>query len=535
MKCICGKEFKNYVGIATHAAKAHGFSAKQSFVAFRNDGQVPKCVVENCQIEPGFKGSTRGFSKYCVKHMGAWQKGLTSQTDERIKARGEKISAALLKPGVHWSSDDVRRSHVISNITKSLSKRPRKLWPLKYPSLSKGFGWSKGLTRENDPRIAAIGDAVSNAIKKRGGSWSKGLTRDTDVRLARLGDMIRLSHAEVLERFARLNDKFILLDDVSTYFRAQSQMRVMCVKCKKEQSKSLHGLEHGDRCISCNPTSRQENVINDLLKSFGLDFEKTRSVIPPLELDAFVPSKMVAIEHNGLYWHSEKAGYDSKRHQKKTDACHEAGIQLMHVFEDELRDKLDIVASMLRVRLHIGITSVNARSLTAKEIDESSAKTFFNATHIDGYSRAMKTFALVSDTGDVMAALSLRKPYVGRKKKDTRNMIEICRFSSALNHVIRGGLSKLLSRAVLWSRSIGFTSIITYADQRWGKKSHAYEAVGFKRILETQPRFWWSDNVNRFNRMKFRARNGKSQAQVAESAGVSRIWGCKNTLYELKI
>ncbi|WP_244278072.1 hypothetical protein [Gordonia westfalica] len=35
------------------------------------------------------------------------------------------------------------------------------------------------------------------------------------------------------------------------------------------------------------------------------------------ELDIYIPSKNIAVEFNGLYWHSEDAGKDRHYHQRK--------------------------------------------------------------------------------------------------------------------------------------------------------------------------------------------------------------------------
>lgn len=52
------------------------------------------------------------------------------------------------------------------------------------------------------------------------------------------------------------------------------------------------------------------------------------------ELDIYIPSRSVAIEFNGDYWHSDKYK-DPWYHQLKTLACESKGIRLIHIFEYE--------------------------------------------------------------------------------------------------------------------------------------------------------------------------------------------------------
>ncbi|MFW6130771.1 MAG: hypothetical protein ACOC56_06250, partial [Atribacterota bacterium] len=54
-----------------------------------------------------------------------------------------------------------------------------------------------------------------------------------------------------------------------------------------------------------------------------------------IELDIYLPDFNIAIEYNGLYWHSELNGKDRNYHLNKTNICENENIQLIHIFEDE--------------------------------------------------------------------------------------------------------------------------------------------------------------------------------------------------------
>jgi len=67
-----------------------------------------------------------------------------------------------------------------------------------------------------------------------------------------------------------------------------------------------------------------------------------RSVLNCLELDIYLPEYNVAIEFNGLYWHSEL--YKEKDyHLNKTLECKKKGVDLLHIFEDDWVFKQDII------------------------------------------------------------------------------------------------------------------------------------------------------------------------------------------------
>ena len=79
-----------------------------------------------------------------------------------------------------------------------------------------------------------------------------------------------------------------------------------------------------------------------------------RKIICPYELDIVIPSKKIAIEYNGIYWHStnnEMTPKDKFYHLNKTNMCEKLGYQLIHIWENDwlenrkliLRKLIDII------------------------------------------------------------------------------------------------------------------------------------------------------------------------------------------------
>lgn len=93
------------------------------------------------------------------------------------------------------------------------------------------------------------------------------------------------------------------------------------------------------RCYKCSPHSQSKPhvMVRDMLVRHGVAFiEHERTVISPLELDFYVPALQLAIEVNGIYWHSEEGGHSKFAHQEKTLRCLEKNVTLIHIFEDEI-------------------------------------------------------------------------------------------------------------------------------------------------------------------------------------------------------
>lgn len=67
-----------------------------------------------------------------------------------------------------------------------------------------------------------------------------------------------------------------------------------------------------------------------------------RHIIPPNEIDIWIPEKKIAIEYNGVFWHSVEFDTRYRRTTKnkifdKTVKCESLGIRLVHIYEDEWR------------------------------------------------------------------------------------------------------------------------------------------------------------------------------------------------------
>ena len=97
----------------------------------------------------------------------------------------------------------------------------------------------------------------------------------------------------------------------------------MCSEDIKKKSRATCKEKYGvsNPCL-LNPASAapssQELIIRSWLDEWGIAYiTNDRSVIPPKELDIYIPSLKIAIECNGCYWHSDMK--KTKNQMKKED------------------------------------------------------------------------------------------------------------------------------------------------------------------------------------------------------------------------
>lgn len=340
------------------------------------------------------------------------------------------------------------------------------------------------------------------------------------------------THEKVILVFENLPEYSLI--DGEAQIKSDNKIAVKHEKCGTVFFPTAHNFKDNEsRCPVCSgrSSSKAEKEIVEWLEEICDDeiVQNTRELISPQELDIFIPSCKLAIEYNGLRWHSSQFGKDKDYHLNKTEKCLEKEIDLFHVFSDEWREKESIVKSMIQHRVGKTNRKIYARKCVIKDLDSKSARAFFEKTHISGYVNSRKTFALLYED-EVVAALSLRKPW----QKKYGNTIEIARFSSELETAVIGGFQKLLKHSRRWALEEGFDSILTYADRRFGT-GNVYREAGFEYLGNTQCDYWYTDGLNRFGRFRFRAKDGFTEKQITEEAGVHKVWGCGSCIYQMKL
>lgn len=95
--------------------------------------------------------------------------------------------------------------------------------------------------------------------------------------------------------------------------------------------------------------SKKEKDIMSIIVRFDKNVVKNgRSVIYPQELDFYLPSRNIAIEYNGIYWHSNKCNIPKDYHLMKSLSCREKGIRLIHIYEfEDFETEMDKLIALL--------------------------------------------------------------------------------------------------------------------------------------------------------------------------------------------
>ncbi len=238
-------------------------------------------------------------------------------------------------------------------------------------------------------------------------------------------------------------------------------------------------------------TSSKEKSVLDFVKSIynGEIIENSKKILGKKELDIFLPEKNLAIEFNGLFWHSdidmrnyhnvpteEEKEFTKYRHLKKTELCEEKGIHLIHIFEDDWDFKREIIEDILKQSLGICDKKIFARKCTLQKINADTYKRFLEENHLQGYSPADLKLGLFYENELV--------ELIGVNTKGTHSKEpELVRLCSKTGVNVIGGFSKLLKHTEL-------SHLVSYID-RATFSGGGYEKAGFTKIKENPPVYFY--------------------------------------------
>lgn len=307
----------------------------------------------------------------------------------------------------------------------------------------------------------------------------------------------------------------------STYTGTEDKIEIICPK-HGSFFQTPHNHLSGMGCPRCSTSvSKTEIKLVDFIRTLYSEeiITNSKSIIPPLELDIFIPALRLAIEFNGGYWHSEKFK-DKKAHLHKYTLCMEKGIRLISIWEWEyLKDKTKIenfIKNLISEKIKL-----QARKLELKAVSVSEQREFLNINHLQGYVPCTVALGLYQED-ELIQLMTL-------KVKDKKNKVfEIGRLATKVGYYVTGGAERLFKhlRAL-----VDYKEIISYnnMDKFTGV---VYERLGMQFDSISIP-YGWISNGKRFlpryqtqksKLIKQGYDKNKSESEIMRDAGFEKIY-----------
>lgn len=325
-------------------------------------------------------------------------------------------------------------------------------------------------------------------------------------------------------------------------------------KCSKFHNIKINAINKYKRIFNIvapnklkNNTKRQNEILNWLKSIVGNKYvisTNNRNIISPDELDIYIQNKNLAIEYDGIMYHSYGKSKSSKfnnynnenkyYHLSKTNRCNELNIQLLHIFENEWSNKKEIWKSVILNKLGMS-NKIFARNCIIKKVSSIDSKNFLEKNHLQGSCLSKINIGLFYNN-ELVSLMTF-----GKSRFNKNYDWELLRFCNKLNIVVIGGASKLFK----YFRNKYSGTIISYANKRWSN-GNLYKKLGFKLLKETKPNYFYflpNENIL-YSRILFQKHKLKFKLKIYDenltetenmyNNNYRKIYDCGNYVFELK-
>ena len=484
---ICHKSVADR-GLATHLKTKHQVDPQTYYdEKFKKEGEG---ICPICGKKTTFRGFLKGYSRYCSVRC--------SRKDPKVQELRQKTSLERygythpnknpkIKKKIHDTT--VERWGAVGFASKELNDRVKETKKERY-----GDSNYHNVDKMMQTNLERYGTTCTlnsdDVIERKHQTWLENYGVDNPSKSDLIKDKKVKTRTTKTSQFESDNDCTLvstLIDryqttgwfqagivDLISYNNGKYVRNSDIPKIEKYVAESFKNFSHGEKEVA------------DFVKTLDPDIiENTKKIIAPLELNMYSEKYRVAIEYNGVYWHSQKP---KDYHLMKTKQCIENHIHLIQITDIEWLTHRDICKSIIRSAFGVYSTKIYARQCDVREVDSKTASDFLITNHIQGEVNSKYRIGLYYK--DELVELMCFG-----KSRFNRSETELLRFCTKLDYQVIGGFSKLLKHQP-------YDTIVSYVD-RAKFNGEGYLKVGFTLVSETPPSyFYWRDDVGKVSRFR---------------------------------
>ena len=231
-------------------------------------------------------------------------------------------------------------------------------------------------------------------------------------------------------------------------------------------------------------SSKAEQEIANYIQSFYSNEIKRNCKIYGEELDIYLPSLNIGIECNGVYWHSTKFK-DKDYHYNKWKKFKDNNINVLFIWEDDWKNKQDIIKSILLNRL--GYSNViNENNYIVKEVNQNLTREFLNNNYIEGYTLSKLNLGLFYNN-ELVSLMTFSNN-------------KLLRYCDKLNYSIKNSDIILFNYYI---KNYYKKEIVSYCNMElFSTDMYIKLDFGFDSHIRTN--FYWTKGSKRYNRYNYR-------------------------------
>jgi hypothetical protein len=304
-------------------------------------------------------------------------------------------------------------------------------------------------------------------------SWDK-LASERVLSLQEFLDRANIVHGEGTYGYSQVN-----------YVSSGTHVNIECPDHGLFSQTPENHIYVGSGCPRCQHRhSSPQQEIEAFLKSVGADYmSNTRAIISPKEIDSYIPSHKLALEFNGMYWHSlngTEPPHFKDKHKTKFNICQSKGIQLLQIDEYEWMDPIRQAIWKSVISSKLGLhEKIHARATVFKEITRKQANTFLALNHLQGDTPAVKWAYGLFLGDELVGALTFAN--------HQKTQISLSRLAFRTGLTIVGGSQKLFKNAL---KHLPKKDIVTFSNNRYSDGS-IYGVLGFIKDKDLPPSYQW--------------------------------------------
>ena len=249
--------------------------------------------------------------------------------------------------------------------------------------------------------------------------------------------------------------------------------------------------------ISPNTDTYIETFVRSILDLYNIKYIcNDRQILNGKEIDIYIPDKKIGIECNGVYWHSR---YESNYHENKWRLCSDLNIQLLTIWEDQIKTDPDKIISIIKSKLGIYDERIYARCCHIKDVSPSECTKFLRENHLQGTTKTVVRKGLYYKE-KLVAVMTFSKPSYTSGAQCQNNGWVLSRFCTTLNTQVIGGAARLLKAFI---KEYHPNKIISFASNDISN-GNLYKILGFSKTTETSS-YWYINKKTlvRYHRTSF--------------------------------
>lgn len=305
---ICGMQCKSGRSYLSHMKCRHKLTPKEVYDRFYKKENEGFCSI--CNRPTKFMNLKYGYRQYCCAKCAA---NSSSTKEKRAKTNLAKYGVVNVSQNsdikeIKAKKYEQQREYLVEKVKQTCLQK----YGVESYTQSDEFK-----QKSKETHLKKYG--VDNIVKTQ-----QYIDKSNETRLKHIQYMSEQGYIPIQE---------LLVKYGTGWYQSNIVTNTKTYKHKKYIHESeLHTIQQ--YCCRNTNISKFHKSIIDFLNKYNIKtLINTRSIIKPFELDIYIPKHNVAIECDGIYWHSTNTGTDIDYHITKTTWCKQYNIHLIHITE----------------------------------------------------------------------------------------------------------------------------------------------------------------------------------------------------------